>query len=113
MLNCKSGLNKHVYIKSQRFRIIWGLIEKQRITSEFSLKSTLTGKRTLHMFAGIELVRKALRIPAATIIQNTGIDATVVVEKIVNSNNNMGYDAMEGEMVDLMKSGIIDPTKVG
>ena len=48
-----------------------------------------------------------------TIIKNTGIDATVVVEKIVNSPENIGYDAMEGQMVDLMKAGIIDPTKVG
>ena len=48
-----------------------------------------------------------------TIIQNTGIDATVIVEKIVNAPENMGYDAMEGQMVDLMKAGIIDPTKVG
>ena len=48
-----------------------------------------------------------------TIIQNTGIDSTVIVEKIVNAPENMGYDAMEGQMVDLMKAGIIDPTKVG
>ena len=57
-------------------------------------------------------MRKALRIPALTIIQNTGIDATLVVEKIINTKDNMGYDAMEGQMVDLMKAGIIDPTKV-
>ena len=57
-------------------------------------------------------MRKALKIPALTIIQNTGIDATLVVEKIVQAAPNMGYDAMEGQMVDLMKSGIIDPTKV-
>ena len=58
-------------------------------------------------------MRKALRIPAMTIIQNTGIDSTVIVEKIVNAPENMGYDAMEGQMVDLMKAGIIDPAKVG
>jgi chaperonin GroEL len=64
-------------------------------------------------YAGIEIIRKALRVPAQTIIKNTGVEPSVILEKILAETGSIGYDALEGEITDLMKRGIIDPTKVG
>lgn len=57
-------------------------------------------------------MRKGLRIPAYTIASNAGVDAQDVVTRIMTEGGNIGYDAMKGEFVDMIKSGIIDPTKV-
>jgi len=61
---------------------------------------------------GMEIVRKALRMPCATIAKNAGKDGSIVVEKILMSPFEIGYDAQRDEFVDMVKSGIIDPTKV-
>ena len=57
-------------------------------------------------------MRKALRIPAQTIAKNSGVDANVVVEKVLNEKGDVGYDALNNEFVNLIERGIIDPTKV-
>ncbi|MFG1479600.1 chaperonin GroEL [Xanthobacter sp. V4C-4] len=62
---------------------------------------------------GIEIVRRAIQAPARQIVQNAGDDGSVVVGKILESSDYaFGYNAQTGEYVDLVKSGIIDPTKV-
>ncbi|KAL3831354.1 hypothetical protein ACJMK2_023107 [Sinanodonta woodiana] len=61
---------------------------------------------------GIDIIKKALRVPALTIIKNTGLDSTVIVEKILIEKGERGYDALNNEFVNLMEKGIIDPTKV-
>jgi chaperonin GroEL len=62
---------------------------------------------------GIEIVRKALTTPARQIIDNAGDDAAVIVGKLLEAKNYAdGYNAQTGEYVDMMKAGIIDPTKV-
>jgi len=61
---------------------------------------------------GVEIIRKALRMPAYTIAKNAGKDGSVIVEKILMSPPEIGYDAMKDEFVDMVKHGIIDPTKV-
>jgi chaperonin GroEL len=62
---------------------------------------------------GVEIVRKALQAPARQIATNAGEDGSVIVGKILeNSNYGFGFDAQGGEYVDLVKKGIIDPTKV-
>jgi chaperonin GroEL len=62
---------------------------------------------------GVEIVRKALATPARQIIENAGDDSAVIVGKLLESKNYAdGYDAQKSEFVDMMKSGIIDPTKV-
>jgi len=57
-------------------------------------------------------VRKALRIPCRTIAANAGVDADEVVTRVMQDKEEVGYDAMHDKYVDMMKSGIIDPTKV-
>lgn len=61
---------------------------------------------------GVVLVKKALRIPCLTIAKNAGVDGHAVVEKVLNSTGDMGYDALKNEYVNLIERGIIDPTKV-
>jgi chaperonin GroEL len=62
---------------------------------------------------GIEIVRKALQAPARQIATNAGEDGSVIVGKILeNPTYAFGFDAQGGEYVDMVKKGIIDPTKV-
>jgi len=63
--------------------------------------------------AGVEIIRKALQAPIRQIISNAGVDASVVVGKLLEGKKgNMGYDAQAEEYVDMFAKGIIDPTKV-
>ena len=63
--------------------------------------------------AGVELIRKALQAPIRQIINNAGVDASVVVGKLLEGKKgNYGYDAQNEEYVDMIAKGIIDPTKV-
>ena len=62
---------------------------------------------------GIDIVRKALSVPARQIAINAGEDGSVIVGKIVENNTyGYGFDAQSGEYADMVKKGIIDPTKV-
>ena len=61
---------------------------------------------------GLQILRQALEKPARQIAQNSAVDGGVVVAKMLESKGNIGFDAAQKTYVDLMKSGIIDPTKV-
>jgi chaperonin GroEL len=62
---------------------------------------------------GIDIIRRALVVPARLIADNAGADGAVVVGKLLESKNaTWGFDAQEGEYKDMVKAGIIDPTKV-
>jgi chaperonin GroEL len=62
---------------------------------------------------GIKIVRKAIQTPAWQIVENAGVDGSVVVGKLLeNKDANWGYDAQANEYCDLVGRGIIDPTKV-
>ncbi|MCA1974119.1 MAG: chaperonin GroEL, partial [Caenispirillum sp.] len=62
---------------------------------------------------GIEIVRRALQAPVRQIALNAGHDGAVVAGKLLESTDtNWGFDAQTGTYVDLVKAGIIDPTKV-
>lgn len=60
----------------------------------------------------MEIIKRALRIPAMTIAKNAGMEGSLVVEKILQGPAEIGYDAMNGEYVNMVEKGIIDPTKV-
>jgi len=62
---------------------------------------------------GIDIVRRAIRMPARLIAENAGSDGAVVVGKLVDKDDpNWGFNAQSGEYVDMVKAGIVDPTKV-
>jgi chaperonin GroEL len=62
---------------------------------------------------GVEIVRKALSWPARQIAINAGEDGSVIVGKILEKDQYAyGFDAQNGEYVNMLSKGIIDPTKV-
>ena len=63
--------------------------------------------------AGIAIIRKALQAPLRQIAENAGVDGSVVAGKIVeNTSKTFGYDAQSEQYGDMLKAGVIDPTKV-
>ena len=61
---------------------------------------------------GVNIVASVLDAPMRQIADNCGLDGSVVADEISRKSNNTGYDANNGEYVDMFKAGIIDPTKV-
>ncbi len=62
--------------------------------------------------AGIKIVMRALEQPLREIVANAGVEASVVVNKVVEGSGNFGYNAQTGEYGDMMEMGVLDPTKV-
>ncbi len=62
---------------------------------------------------GVNIVRRALEEPMRDIVQNSGAEGSIIVSKVRESKDkNYGYNAQTGEFEDLVKAGVIDPTKV-
>ncbi len=62
--------------------------------------------------AGIQILKRALESPTRQIAENSGVDAGVVVDRMLSGSGSFGFDAATGKYVDLVEAGIIDPTKV-
>ena len=61
---------------------------------------------------GIQIISRAIEAPLRIIVENAGGEGSVVVAKVLEGKGNFGYDAKSETFVDLLKQGIIDPTKV-
>jgi chaperonin GroEL len=61
---------------------------------------------------GVNLIKRALEEPVRQIANNAGFEGSVVVQKVMSGKGNFGFNAENGEYEDLVKTGIIDPTKV-
>ena len=62
--------------------------------------------------AGINIVSKALEAPIRQIVENAGVEGSIVVGKLLEKSGNFGFDAQNEEYCDMVAAGIIDPTKV-
>jgi chaperonin GroEL len=62
--------------------------------------------------AGVKIVRQALTWPLRQIADNAGTPGSVVVRRVMESKENEGFNALTGEYVDMIKAGILTPTKV-
>ena len=62
--------------------------------------------------AGIKIVSKALEAPIRQIVENAGVEGSIVVGKLLEKSGNYGFDAQNEEYCDMVEKGIIDPTKV-
>ena len=60
----------------------------------------------------MNIVRLAVETPLRRIAENAGIDGSIVVDKVKGLKGNQGFNAASEEYEDLMKAGVIDPTKV-
>lgn len=61
---------------------------------------------------GIQIIRKALEAPLRIIVENTGKESSIVLDKVIQGKGSFGYNASIGIYEDLKKAGVIDPTKV-
>ncbi|MDZ4724061.1 MAG: chaperonin GroEL [candidate division Zixibacteria bacterium] len=61
---------------------------------------------------GIRIIRRALEEPIRQIAFNSGVEGSIVVNRVINEKGAFGYNALTNNYEDLMKSGVIDPTKV-
>ena len=61
---------------------------------------------------GVQIVLKALEEPVKQIAKNAGLEGSVIVDKVKSQKKGVGYNALTGEYVDMIKAGIVDPAKV-
>ncbi|KAF2519880.1 chaperonin GroEL [Flavobacterium salilacus subsp. salilacus] len=61
---------------------------------------------------GVQIVARAVEAPLRTIVENAGLEGSVVVAKVAEGTGNFGYNAKTDEYVDMLSAGIIDPKKV-
>lgn len=61
---------------------------------------------------GINIIVRALEEPMRQIATNAGLEGSVIIERVKNSEAGIGYDALRNEYVNMLKAGIVDPTKV-
>ncbi|MFC4817780.1 MULTISPECIES: chaperonin GroEL [unclassified Flavobacterium] len=61
---------------------------------------------------GVQIVARAIEAPLRTIVENAGLEGSVVVAKVTEGKDNFGYNAKTDEYVDMLEAGIIDPKKV-
>ncbi len=61
---------------------------------------------------GVQIIMKALEEPVRQIATNAGLEGSVIVDKVGNSPVGVGFDVLKEEYVDMIKAGIVDPTKV-
>lgn len=61
---------------------------------------------------GIQIIAKAVESPLRTIVENAGLEGSVVVAKVLEGSNNFGYNAKTNEYIDMLQAGVIDPKKV-
>jgi chaperonin GroEL len=61
---------------------------------------------------GVQIVRRAVEEPMRQLANNAGAEGALIVEEVKKRKGNEGYDVAKGEYVDLVKAGIVDPTKV-
>src|ERR1700737_1267876 len=61
---------------------------------------------------GVQIVRRAIEEPMRQLADNAGAEGALIVEEVKKPKGNEGYDVAKGEYVDLVKAGIVDPTKV-
>ena len=72
------------------------------------LAATLEGDEK----TGANIILKALEAPLYHIAANAGLEGSVIINKVRESETGMGFDALNEEYVDMVKSGILDPAKV-
>ena len=71
-----------------------------------------TLKATGDVQTGINLVKRAVEEPLRQIAYNAGLEGSVVVEKVKNTESGVGFNALSEEYIDMVKAGIVDPAKV-
>ena len=61
---------------------------------------------------GVNIVRVAMEAPLRTIVENAGLEGSVIVQKVKEGKGDFGFNAQNNEFIKMFESGVIDPTKV-
>ncbi|MDR3143879.1 MAG: chaperonin GroEL [Puniceicoccales bacterium] len=61
---------------------------------------------------GVNIVRRAIEAPLRQLCENAGVEGSIIVQEVLRSKGAVGYNVVTGKFEDLMKSGVVDPTKV-
>ena len=77
------------------------------VTAKYLDKASSEDEKT-----GMGIVAKAVESPLRQLAANAGLEGALIVEKVANEKGNIGYNVATGEYVDLIKAGVVDPTKV-
>jgi chaperonin GroEL len=85
-----------------------GIAYLRAIPALDKLSAELTGDEQI----GVNIVRRAIEEPLRQIVNNAGLEGSVVVEHVKKEKKNVGFNADTEEYVDMFEAGIIDPTKV-
>jgi chaperonin GroEL len=99
-------------VSATRAAVEEGIVPGGGVVLVFAQKSLDNLKMSGDEATGVALVRRALEEPLRQIVNNAGWEGSVVVEKVRSLAKGQGFDANKGEYTDMVKAGIIDPTKV-
>ncbi|MDR0742364.1 MAG: chaperonin GroEL [Puniceicoccales bacterium] len=61
---------------------------------------------------GVQIVRRAIEAPLRQLCENAGVEGSIIVQEVLKGTGSFGYNVVTGKFEDLMKSGVVDPTKV-
>jgi chaperonin GroEL len=61
---------------------------------------------------GVQIVRRAIEAPLRQLCENAGVEGSIIVQEVLKGTGSFGYNVVTGNFEDLMKSGVVDPTKV-
>jgi chaperonin GroEL len=106
---------KHRYedaLSATRAAVEEGIVAGGGVTLLLAAGSLSTEGLTADEATGLAIVKRALEEPIRQIARNAGLEGSVIVEKVRNSEAGFGLNALNGEIVDLVKAGIVDPAKV-
>jgi chaperonin GroEL len=106
---------KHRYedaLSATRAAVEEGIVPGGGITLLAAAKALETSGLIGDELTGVNIVRRALEEPLRIISENAGLEGSVIVDKVRNSKAGFGLNAVTGEIVDLVKAGIVDPAKV-
>lgn len=120
----KVGASTETELKEKKARIedalaatkaaaLEGIVPGGGVTMLNAINAVNNLKLSAEEMVGVNIIKKALEAPLRKIVENAGLEGSVIVNKIKTfENKNMGFDAATCEYVDMIASGIIDPTKV-
>jgi chaperonin GroEL len=106
---------KHRYedaLSATRAAVEEGIVPGGGTTLLFAAEDLKADSSDTDENTGILIVKRALEAPIRTIAENAGLEGSVIVERVRAAGKGQGLDASNGTMVDMVKSGIVDPAKV-
>lgn len=106
---------KHRYedaLSATRAAVEEGIVPGGGVTLLAAAKALESNDLTGDELTGANIVRRALEEPLRTIAENAGLEGSVIVEKVRNAPAGHGLNAVNGDFVDMVNAGIVDPAKV-